>query len=311
MTENLVALFLKYLTIERQYSEDTVKAYAEDIDHFEAFLKENGGMKQWQDIDKLDARVYLTYLNEKQYQRSTISRKISSLRSFFNFLNKNELVGGNPFSNIVLKRHQEKLPRFFYEQEMDALFKAAKGTGKPLDTRNSAILEVLYATGMRVSECADLTMHHVDFDVQMMLVTGKGDKEHYIPFGHYAKAALQTYFEQCRTPLMNRYQQDHDYVFINHYGKQITATGIEYALNQVIKQSSLTTKIHPHMIRHTFATHMLNNGADLRSVQELLGHASLSTTQIYTHVTREHLQQDYQKYFPRAKKENVDDDRTE
>lgn len=307
MTNDYVALFLKYLTVERQYSADTVKAYTEDIQHFESFLKDNGGMKAWADIDKLDARVYLTYLNEQNYQRATISRKISSLRSFFNFLNRNDLVGGNPFSNITLKKHPEKLPRFFYEQEMDALFKAAQGDGKPLDTRNMAILEVLYATGMRVSECATLTLANIDFDVQMMLVTGKGDKERYIPFGNHAKEALQRYFDQCRTPVMAQYHQTHDVVFINHYGKPISPTGIEYVLNQVIKRSSLTANIHPHMIRHTFATHLLNHGADLRSVQELLGHASLSTTQIYTHVTREHLQADYQKYFPRAKAKKDDD----
>lgn len=308
MEDELTKLFYKYLSVERQYSNDTVKAYQEDIDHFKQFLTDNGGLKPWPKIDKLDAQVYLTYLNEQNYQRTTISRKISSLRSFFNFLNKNELANQNPFANISLKKHQEKLPRFFYEKEMDALFAAAKGDGKPLDVRNSAILEMLYATGMRVSECSNLTLGQVDLDVQMILVRGKGDKERYVPFGSYAKDALLHYLKECRTPIMNKYHQDHDYVFINHYGKQITSTGIEYVLNQVIKKSSLTTNIHPHMIRHTFATQLLNNGADLRSVQELLGHASLSTTQIYTHVTREHLQQDYQKFFPRATKEHQQND---
>lgn len=308
MSENIEDLFLKYLTVERQYSAETVTAYHEDIDHFKKFLIENGGLKNWQDVDKLDARVYLSNLNEHKYQRTTIARKISSLRSFFNFLSKNEIVTSNPFSNITLKHHQDRLPRFFYEKEMDALFAAAKGDGKPLDKRNSAILEVLYATGMRVSECVNLTLSNIDFDVSMILIRGKGDKERYVPFGSYAKNALQDYIKDCRTPIMKKYDQDHDFVFINHYGKQITTTGVEYVLNQIIKKSSLTVKIHPHMIRHTFATHLLNNGADLRTVQELLGHSSLSTTQIYTHVTKEHLQQDYQKFFPRAKKEQNNHD---
>lgn len=301
MAKDLEALFLEYLRVERQYSSDTITAYSEDINEFKQFLADNGGMKKWQDVDQFDVSVYLTFLNDYPYQRSSIARKISGLRSFYNFLGKNDLVSNNPFSDVQLKKHQNKLPRFFYEKEMDVLFEAAKGDGKPLDYRNSAILEILYGTGMRVSECANLTMGQIDFDVHMILVRGKGDKERYVPFGSYADQALRAYFEQCRELLMQKYHRDHDYVFVNHYGQQITSTGIEYVLNQVIKQTSLTADIHPHMLRHTFATHLLNNGADLRTVQELLGHSSLSTTQIYTHVTREHLQQDYRKYFPRAK----------
>lgn len=309
MTQNLVQIFLQYLKVERQYSDDTVIAYQEDLAEFERFLRDNGGIKDWAAIDQLDVQVYLTNLDDQHYQRSSIARKISSLRSFFNFLAKNDLVGSNPFANVVLKKHQNHLPRFFYEREMTILFDAAKGQGTPLDVRNSALLEVLYATGIRVSECANLTLSQIDFDVQMMLIKGKGDKERYVPFGSYAKHALEVYFDQCRDVLMAKYHKEHAVVFVNHYGDPITTTGIEYVLNQIIKKSSLTAKIHPHMLRHTFATHLLNNGADLRTVQELLGHASLSTTQIYTHVTREHLQADYQKYFPRAKEKGASHDK--
>lgn len=304
MAKNWVDLFLEYLRVERQYSTDTITAYHEDLNEFIQFLSDNGGMKKWTDIDRLDVSVYLTYLNDYPYQRSSIARKISSLRSFYNFLGQNDLVGKNPFANVQLKKHQEKLPRFFYEKEMNVLFTAAKGEGKPLDDRNTAILEVLYGTGMRVSECANLQLDKIDFDVMMILVRGKGDKERYVPFGSYAKKALETYFTTCRTPIMAKYRKDHNAVFINHYGDPISAKGIEYILNQIIKKSSLTADIHPHMLRHTFATHLLNNGADLRTVQELLGHSSLSTTQIYTHVTRQHLQEDYRKYFPRAKEDD-------
>lgn len=309
MKQDLVQLFLQYLKVERQYSDDTVTAYTEDLAEFKQFLADNGGMKEWKTVDRLEVQVYLTSLADQHYQRTSIARKISSLRSFFNFLAKNDLVTSNPFANVVLKKHQNHLPRFFYEREMTILFEAAKGKGTMLDLRNSALLEVLYATGIRVSECANLTLGQIDFDVQMMLIRGKGDKERYVPFGNYAKQALQTYFTDCRSLIMNKYHKDHDFVFINHYGDQITTTGIEYILNQIIKKSSLTAKIHPHMLRHTFATHLLNNGADLRTVQELLGHASLSTTQIYTHVTREHLQSDYQKYFPRAKEKEDNNDK--
>jgi integrase/recombinase XerC len=159
---------------------------------------------------------------------------------------------------------------------------------------------------MRVSECAQLKLSQIQWDVQLILVHGKGDKERYVPFGNYAKDALHKYMKECREILMDKYHTDHDIMFINSHGRPITSEGIEYILNQIVKRSSLNTHIHPHMLRHSFATAMLNNGADIRSVQELLGHSSLSTTQIYTHVTQENLQKTYMQLFPRAKatKEN-------
>ncbi|PIO83394.1 tyrosine recombinase XerC [Loigolactobacillus backii] len=293
-------LFIQYLEVDRRYSPETIKAYKEDILAFIDFLKSNGGVTSLKAIKLFDVRTYLSHLYEVKYSRNSVSRKISSLRSFYNYLVRNDLVADNPFATVQLKRHNAHLPQFFYEKEMTALFDAAKGD-QPLDLRNSALLEVLYATGIRVSECVNLTLANVDFDLGMMLIHGKGNKDRYVPFGQFAAMALDSYLTDCRTPLMAKYHIEHDYVFVNHYGKKLTAAGIEYILNQIIKKSSLTADIHPHMLRHTFATHLLNNGADLRTVQELLGHSSLSTTQIYTHVTTEHLQQDYRKYFPRAK----------
>lgn len=166
--------------------------------------------------------------------------------------------------------------------------------------RNQALLEVLYGTGIRVSECANLTVDAVDFQASVLLVHGKGNKDRYVPFGSFAQDALKDYLENGRALLMTKYQKKHPYVFVNHHGEQITPTGIEYVLNQLIKKSSLNAEIHPHMLRHTFATHLLNNGADMRTVQELLGHANLSTTQIYAHVTKESLQKNYRTFHPRA-----------
>lgn len=299
MEQDDINLFLEYLRVERQYSDDTIKAYRSDLEEFCTFLKQNGGMKPFKQIDHLDINVFMTDLFDRKYSRTTISRKLSSLRSFYNFLAKNDLVSSNPFAGIKLKKHQNQLPRFFYQKEMDALFKAAK-SDSPLALRNSALLEVLYGTGIRVSECANLKWKSIDFELKMMLIRGKGDKERYVPFGEYCFNALKAYQTNCRQPLITKYHKQHDFVFINHYGDPITSTGIEYVLNQIIKQSSLTSHIHPHMLRHTFATQLLNNGADLRTVQELLGHSSLSTTQIYTHVTPENLQSNYRKFFPRA-----------
>lgn len=296
-----VELFITYLESERQYSPDTVKAYREDLQAFQSFLSNTGANDDLLKVSKLDVQVYLSQLYDDHKARTTIARKISSLRSFYDFLIREDVVKTNPFAYVTLKKRPEPLPRFFYEKEMTALFKAAGDNPDPLlAERDSAILEVLYGTGIRVSECCGLTLGDVDFDGQLMLIHGKGNKERYVPFGHYAKDALTNYLKDARQALMVQHHKDHDVIFINHYGDPITATGVEYVLNQMIARSSLTGDIHPHMLRHTFATHLLNHGADLRTVQELLGHSSLSTTQIYTHVTKSQLQRDYRRYFPRA-----------
>lgn len=298
---DLANVFAIYLLGERQLAETTVHGYENDLRMFRQFLSAKDHWQGWLKINNRDIQAYLTHLNDLRRQWTTINRELASLRTFYNFLLTNGLVLSNPFEEVRMKHHSRTLPRYFYEPEMNALFKAANGEGKPLDFRNRAIIELLYATGMRVSECANLQLSQIDWDVQLILVHGKGDKERYVPFGHYAKVALQRYLKECREPLMAQYHSEHDRVFVNHYGKPITSEGIEYVLNQVVKKSSLNVHIHPHMLRHSFATAMLNNGADIRSVQELLGHSSLSTTQIYTHVTRENLQKTYMKLFPRAK----------
>ncbi|MFD1466312.1 tyrosine recombinase XerC [Lapidilactobacillus mulanensis] len=298
--------FSRYLIVERHYSELTKIAYLDDINEFTDFLEQNGGLKSYRDVQRYEVETYLADLTQKKLARSSISRKISALRSFYRFLENHKLVVQNPFTSIQIKGQAKTLPRFFYEKEMDALFLAVQGD-EPLTQRNRALLELFYATGMRVSEVSQLTIGQLDLDMQIVLVHGKGNKDRYVPFGHHAKNALTQYLADGRVKLMNgKTPVQHDYVFVNQLGKQITSRGIAYVLDQVIKKSSLTSDIHPHMLRHTFATQMLNHGADLRTVQELLGHASLSTTQIYTHVTMQHLQADYQQYFPRAKEKNTD-----
>lgn len=303
---NLASVFALYLDGERQASEATVKGYENDLKMMRRFLVTNHRWAGWLHINMQDIQAYLTHLNDLRRQWTTINRELASLRTFYNFLLTNDLVNNNPFEEVKIKTHARNLPRYFYSSEMNALFKAADGEGKPLDFRNRAIIELLYATGMRVSECAQLKLSQIQWDVQLILVHGKGDKERYVPFGNYAKDALHKYMKECREILMDKYHTDHDIMFINSHGRPITSEGIEYILNQIVKRSSLNTRIHPHMLRHSFATAMLNNGADIRSVQELLGHSSLSTTQIYTHVTQENLQKTYMQLFPRAKatKEN-------
>ncbi len=297
-SKDWLATFLEYIIIERQYSKQTKKAYEEDILNFFVFLKESGD-DDYLKLTHQDVRIYLAFLYDQNYSRNSISRKISSLRSFYQFLLKNSAIKENPFSYVHMRKKERTLPRFFYEKEMDALFSAVEGTTS-LDLRNQALLEILYGTGIRVSECAGITLQDVDFSAGVLLIHGKGNKERYVPFGSFAQDALQNYLENGRLEIMRNYHKKHEFVFVNHYGDQITSTGIEYVLKKVIQKSSLDADIHPHMLRHTFATHLLNNGADMRTVQELLGHASLSSTQIYAHVTKENLQKNYRIFHPRA-----------
>lgn len=296
--QELTNEFMNYLIHERNYSTLTQKAYADDIAHFTEFLKETGD-DHLLAIELIDARIYLSRLADDEFSRASISRKISSLRSFYHYLQSHAFIADNPFSYLRIKKSGLQLPNFFYDEEMTQLFAAAVGE-EPLDYRNLALLEIFFGTGIRVSECKDLQVHDLDLDFGVLLAKGKGRRERYVPFGEYAKIAVEDYLVKCRTPLMKKYQKEHESLFISQYGDPISVSGIQYVLDQLIKKTGLTSKMHPHKLRHSFATHLLNNGADMRTVQELLGHKSLSSTQIYTHVTKEHLLKDYHKFHPRA-----------
>lgn len=290
--------FYRYLEVERGYSEKTVAAYRGDFSVFQTFLNDSGN-GNYLELDHRDVRVYLAYLNEQGYSRNTISRKIASLRAFYQFLLREEAIAENPFTYVHLKKKNQKLPRFFYEKEMAALFEAVAGE-EPLQQRNRGLLEILYGSGLRVSECANLKLGDIDWSGGVLLVLGKGNKERYVPFSEHARGALQEYLAEGRQTLMAKKKQTHSFIFVNNQGNPLTSRGIRYILDQVIKKSSLDSQIHPHMLRHTFATHLLNNGADMRTVQELLGHVNLSSTQIYAHVTKESLQKNYRHFHPRA-----------
>lgn len=296
--KELINEFMDYLVYERNYSTLTQEAYRDDIQHFIDFLEETGDSNLLT-IELIDARIYLSRLSDEKFSRASISRKISSLRSFYNYLQSHAFIEDNSFSYLRIKNSGLKLPNFFYDEEMGHLFAAAKGD-KVLDYRNLALLEVLFGTGIRVSECKNLKIKDIDLSNGILLVIGKGNKERYVPFGEYATIAINDYLENSRELLMRKYKKEHDFLFISQYGDPISVSGIQYVLDHLIRETGLTSNIHPHKLRHTFATHLLNNGADMRTVQELLGHKSLSSTQVYTHVTKEHLLKDYNKFHPRA-----------
>ena len=289
--------YIKELAVNKNYSENTIEAYKRDLDEYFLYLKNNN--KNYLDIDYESIRKYLSYLTDKKDTNSTISRKISSLRGFYSYLRLNESIKNNPFKLINLPKKEQKLPRFFYYNELEELFNACD-TSTSLGQRNLAILEVLYATGTRVSELINIKLEDINFKEKQIKVLGKGNKERIVFLGEYAVDALQDYLNDGYL-FLNRYNLD--YVFLNHLCNKITRRGIEDILTKLIKKTSIDKKISPHMIRHSFATHLLNEGCDLESVQEMLGHESISATAIYTHVTDDRIKEIYFKAHPRAREE--------
>jgi integrase/recombinase XerC len=294
-----VAGFLNYLNVEKNCSVLTIRNYAADMALFQDFLLERKRDICWKELVVLDIRAYLAKLNDRNFSRRTIARRISSLRSFYKFLLRENVVKTNPFLKIRTPKLDKKLPVFLEEFEINELLEQPDSS--LLGLRDQALLEVLYATGCRVSELVGLTRSHVDLSNQYVLLLGKGNKERLVPLGHTAVKALENYYVNSRKKLMSKFAiKEHDMVFVNNRGTPLTDRSVRRILNKYVLSLSMQKHISPHTIRHTFATHLLEHGADLRAVQELLGHASLSTTQIYTHLTTERIATVYEKNHPRA-----------
>ena len=292
--------FYNYLLVEKNGSRLTGENYRRDISDFEQFMLAKAGNDfSWNEIQVIHIRSYLAWLNHENYARRTIARRISSLRSFYKFLLREEYVKQNPFTKVRTPKLDKRLPVFLEETEIDSLLDLPDAT--PLGLRDQAVLEMLYATGCRVSELAGLQLDNVDLSGLFVLLHGKGNKDRIVPIGHTCKEAFLRYYAQSRAPLMEKYRVDeHQYVFVNNRGGALTDRSVRRILDKYVQKLALQKNVSPHTIRHTFATHLLEHGADLRAVQELLGHASLSTTQIYTHITNERINKVYQKNFPRA-----------
>lgn len=291
--------FLRYLELEKNSSLLTIQNYETDIRLFITFLQKRVGAVFWKNVTVLDIRAYLALMNNEKYARRTIARRISSLRSFYKFLVRENYVKSNPFLKIKTPKLDKKLPVFLEEVEINELLELP--SKDELGLRDQALLELLYATGCRVSELVGLTLEHIDLGNQYVLLLGKGNKERIVPIGAAAVKAVDVYLIKSRPVIMRRFAiKEHDRLFINHRGTQLSARSVRRVLGKYIAELALQKHVSPHVIRHTFATHLLEHGADLRAVQELLGHANLSTTQIYTHVTTERISTVYQNNHPRA-----------
>ena len=279
--------FLSYLDIEKNYSKHTLVNYQTDLEEFFGFIGEIPIEK----VDYLLLRRYLAKIREKDHRPRTIARKLSSMRSMLKFLTREGYIKTNPSVLLTTPKLDKKLPNFLTEDEITKFLEAPSSEEKS-GLRDRAILETLYSTGIRVSELVGLDVERVDFIANVAKVFGKGKKERLVPIGDKALSAIRQYLQGRK--------QSSKALFLNKNGTRITTRSICNITNKYIRQASVRESISPHALRHSFATHLLNRGADLRSVQELLGHVNLSTTQIYTHMTTEKLKSVYAKAHPRA-----------
>ena len=288
--------FLEYLEYQKNYSKHTILNYREDINEYFNYLDSEG--INYKNIEYSDIRFYLMYLKDtKKDINSSIDRKLSALRSFYKYMANEGIVSTNVFSLVSGPKKDKKLPRYFEYNELEELFKVPN-TSTALGKRDLLILEMLYATGVRVSELVNIKVSDIDLGRRNILILGKGNKERYVTYGEYCEDALKSYLDSGRSFLCGI---DNDYLFLNSNGGQLTERGVRYILDKIIKDTSINKKISPHMIRHSFATHLLNNGCDLLTVQKLLGHESIKATQVYTHVSTDRLKDVYYNSFPRAK----------
>ncbi len=297
--ERLSTLFYSYLKIEKQASPHTLRSYERDLVDFFQFFDQQGTPLLVNEVTYLQLREYLTYLMRQEYSRRTIARKLSGLRSFYRFLMREKIVENNPVKEVSTPKLAKVLPKYLYQEEMNTLLKQPDVTTS-LGMRDRAILELLYASGTRVSELVGLTLDSLDLDVGVALVFGKGAKERYVPIGNEAIKSLERYLQVARPNLLLKNQEKHNRLFLNSRGGPLTDRSVRRVVDKYLVAAAVSLKASPHTFRHSFATHLLDGGADLRSVQELLGHMNISTTQIYTHVSKERLRETYNQSHPRA-----------
>lgn len=298
-----ILAFKEYLESERAYSQYTIMNYIKDINDFRDFLKEND-LGSLFNINATIGRYYKSHLVQKKYMPKTVSRKLSSLRSFYKFLFSEKLVNINVFADISSPKLNKSLPKQVYPKEIDAMFNSID-VSTVIGKRDSALLEMIYGTGIRVSELCSIELMDIDYYNRTLTVMGKGSKERNLPLYDKIIDSLKDYIQFSRNELLIRNKNNNktNILFLNYRGGELTPRGVRIILDDIASKASISLNVSPHMFRHSFATHLLDNGADLRSVQELLGHVNLSTTQIYTHVSQEKIKEEYYKYHPKGKKE--------
>jgi len=292
-----IEAFLEYLALERNLSQNTLQAYARDLEDFKNFL-EKEGLRRLSEVSQETILLFLESLKKRKLSSSSVARKLSCLRSFFRFLELEKGFRPNPLLLIEGPKLPQRLPKVLTLEEVERLLSAPE-ISTPCGLRDKAMLETLYATGLRVSELVALTFSQLNLSVGFVRVLGKGSKERLVPLGDLAREYLERYLREARPRFLSR-GSDPPQVFLNRYGKPLTRQRFWQIIKAYARKAGIKTPISPHVLRHSFATHLLEGGADLRAVQVMLGHASLATTQIYTHLDLKNLRQTHEKHHPRG-----------
>ena len=293
--------YLTYLREQKQYSEHTIDSYKRDIEMFFEFAKNEGFTLE--NVDSNLIRNFLRYEIVKGISKRSNQRRIIALRRFYEWLLKNKMVKFNPFISIKTPKIEQKLPSFLHEEEIEILLEFNAKREDFLAKRDHAIIVLLYSSGL--SEIVNLRLQDVNLRQRTMRIFGKGKKERIVPFSNFALEAINDYLSNCRNLILEKNQINNscNSLFLNSNGETLTTRGVQYILKRIEEKTGVNLELHPHKMRHTFATHLLEKGADLRTIQEILGHSSLETTQVYTHVTTSKMVDTYKNSFPRAKKE--------
>lgn len=294
--KDYILKFIEELMYEKKYSNHTISGYSKDLDIFLEYLNEND-IKRYSDVEYQDIRLFINYLFDLKYNNKTISRIISSLRSFFKFLKANDYIKSNPMLLVSNPKLEKKLPKYLNFDETEKLLNAFDDS--EIGIRNTLILEMLYSTGIRVSEIINIKVNDISMEDKYIKILGKGSKDRIVYFGTRCFELINKYMNQCYS-LLNK--DNLPYLLLSKKGKKISDRAVRKIVDDASQIAGIKLKISPHVLRHTFATHMLTDGADLRSVQELLGHENLSTTQIYTHLTNEKIRNVYLNAHPRARR---------
>lgn len=289
--------YINYIKIEKNLSDNTIKNYQIDLNQYQVYLSDKSGLEEPENIKKEHIRSYLGWLKEHNYAERSIARKITTIKNFHTYLIKEKITSNNPSQDIASPKLRKSLPKVLSIEEVDKLL--SFDLNDAFSYRNRAMIELLYGTGIRVSELVNLKLTDYNKEMSVIRCFGKGKKERIIPLNDIATKVMSEYLEIYRPSLLKGYFTDA--IFLNNHGKQITRQGFFLILKKLAKEQGINTDFSPHTLRHSFATHLLSGGADLRSIQELLGHSDISTTQIYTHISNKQLKTNYQDFHPRSK----------
>lgn len=299
MLEANLKEYFYYLKITKNLSKNTIDSYQRDLTEYIAFLEKNYQFRRFEQVEKQNVDNFIRSLSRKKISPKSITRKISSIHSFHRYLLEEKIVDKDVTVRVKKPVTPKTLPAVLNLEEIDRFIEASNGLGKPLDLRNRAMVELAYGSGLRVSELLDLSISDLHLNMNLVNIIGKGNKERIVPLGEESIIAIRKYLVDARPKLKPKHKET---LFLNKKGEKLSRVGFYKAIQNIAQKAGINKKMSPHTLRHSFATHLLENGANLRSVQDLLGHEDIMTTEIYTHVTKKHIQKEYELKHPRARK---------